>query len=226
MPETVISIGEQAFNGCINLKTINLPESIEKIGGAAFDGCSSLESIKLPTKIKIIYDCTFRNCSSLKEIKIPLTVENIYQQAFGQCSQLTDIVLNNNISFIDYSAFYKCPISNVYYIGTEDEWNKINIKYGNDPLKNATIHYNYVCTNTSVTKEGETTTISVAPANAPNGVSILVGLYKNGQFVDIATAVYDGNDITVKTTKDFDNIKVMMWQNLQNLSPVCRPEEL
>ena len=226
LPETVISVGEIAFSDCKSLKTINLPQSIEKIGGGAFDGCRSLETIKIPTKVSIIDYCTFRNCSSLKEIKIPLTVKKIGTQAFWQCSQLTDIVLNNNISIIASGAFYNCPISDVYYIGTKDEWDKITIENENDPLKNATIHYNYVCTNTSVTKEGETTKISVAPANAPIGTYILVGLYKNGRFIDVATAVYDGNDITVKTTKDFDNIKVMMWQNLQNLLPVCSPEEL
>lgn len=226
LPETVISIGENAFSGCKNLKTINLPQSIEKIGGGAFDGCGSLETIKIPTKVSIIDYCTFRNCSSLKEIKIPLTVEKIGTQAFWQCSQLTDVVLNNNISVIGSGAFDYCPISDVYYIGTEDEWNKITIENENDPLTKATIHYNYVCTNTSVTKEGDETIISVIPANAPKGVNILVGLYKNGQFADVAVAEYNGTEITVKTKTDFDEIKVMMWNDLKTLSPICSPEEL
>ena len=32
----------------------------------------------------------------------------------------------------------------VYYTGTEEEWNLINIDDGNDRLLNATIYFNYV----------------------------------------------------------------------------------
>lgn len=34
-------------------------------------------------------------------------------------------------------------LKDVYYTGTEEEWNNISIESGNDYLKNATIHYNY-----------------------------------------------------------------------------------
>ena len=43
-------------------------------------------------------------------------------------------------------AFSKCSsLEDVYYTGTEEEWNNINIShYGNGPLLYATIHFDYV----------------------------------------------------------------------------------
>lgn len=70
------------------------------------------------------------------------------------------------------------------------------------------------------------TTISVTTVNAETGTTVLVGLYKDGLFIDITTAVYNGESITVKTTKQFDNIKVMMWKDLKSLTPICQSENL
>ena len=39
IPNTVISIGNRAFRGCRNILSISIPESIESIGAFAFDGC-------------------------------------------------------------------------------------------------------------------------------------------------------------------------------------------
>lgn len=39
-------------------------------------------------------------------------------------------------------------------------------------------------------------------------------------------AVYNGENITVKTTKQFENIKVMMWKDLKSLIPICQSENL
>ena len=43
IPNTVISIGYQAFYNCINLETITLPDSVKEINSSSFKGCDSLE---------------------------------------------------------------------------------------------------------------------------------------------------------------------------------------
>ena len=35
----VTSIGEQAFNGCSNLKNVNIPNSVTRIESSAFESC-------------------------------------------------------------------------------------------------------------------------------------------------------------------------------------------
>ena len=50
----VIEIGERAFAGYENLKSITLPTGLKSIGASAFDGCNGLEALTLPsTLVKI-----------------------------------------------------------------------------------------------------------------------------------------------------------------------------
>jgi len=59
LPEDIAIIGERTFYGCTNLKEIVLPESIEKIGEKAFYECCKLESIAIPKNVKEIGDAAF-----------------------------------------------------------------------------------------------------------------------------------------------------------------------
>ena len=49
---------------------INISNSVISIGNGAFEGCSSLQSITIPNSVTSIGDLAFRGCSSLKEIRI------------------------------------------------------------------------------------------------------------------------------------------------------------
>ena len=45
IPDSVIAISEEAFNGCLDLETITIPVSVTYIGANAFNGCSSVRDI-------------------------------------------------------------------------------------------------------------------------------------------------------------------------------------
>ena len=51
IPNSVTSIGNQAFWGCKSLTSITIPSSVTSIGDMAFCCCSSLTSITIPTHI-------------------------------------------------------------------------------------------------------------------------------------------------------------------------------
>ena len=86
----------------------------------AFQSCSNLQRIKIPNGVTLIAEHAFWNCMSLKEIEIPNTVQNIGVWAFDGCTHLCD----------------------VYFTGSEDEWNSINVDDYNYCLLDANIHYN------------------------------------------------------------------------------------
>lgn len=63
--------------------------------------------------------CVYPSAKEETSLNMPTTVKKIYSGAFKKCVQLKD----------------------VYYNESETKWSKIEIYYGNDCLKNATIHF-------------------------------------------------------------------------------------
>lgn len=93
LPEQVKSIGECAFEKCINLKTINISNSVKNIGAYAFCECIVLEDIHLPETLTKIEDSTFALCRNLSAITIPQNVTHIGRWAFGNCSRLRHVII-------------------------------------------------------------------------------------------------------------------------------------
>ena len=128
IPEGITEVGSYAFSGRKQLANIVIPDSVTSIGSEAFDSCSSLESVIIPDSITSIGDSAFYYCFSLESVTIPDSVTSIGDSAFW-CSNLTE----------------------VYYNGSEAEWNSIYIGYANAPLWNATRYY---YSETEPTEEG------------------------------------------------------------------------
>jgi len=107
IPESVTSIGVQAFGNCVSLKSVTIPGSVKEIGEGIFMGCSSLTSVDLGEGVMQFPDAMFSGCKSLTSIDIPESVTIIEQATFAGCESLTSINLPNVIS-IRQSAFSGC----------------------------------------------------------------------------------------------------------------------
>ena len=106
---TVTSIGNHAFYGCSEIKSVKIPSSVKKIGRGAFSGCSGLTSLKIPMSVREIGDEAFKDCIGLTSVEIPTSVKKIGTSAFENCYNL-DIVIDNresNVS-VEENAFYGC----------------------------------------------------------------------------------------------------------------------
>lgn len=144
MPGSVTSIGEYAFSGCDGLTGITIGNGVTSIGERAFEGCTSLTGVTLGSNVTNIGNYAFYRCNSLTSIIIPRSVTSIGESTFSGCAGLTDITIPDSVTSIGYCAFEKCTsLTNVFYTGTKEEWEKINISGYNECLTNATIHYNY-----------------------------------------------------------------------------------
>lgn len=113
-----------AFDACYELKKVTFNGSVWTIPSLGFANCTSLESICLPKNLRVIEGSGFEGCYNLKSIVMPRTVKTIGQGAFSMCNQLTEI----------------------YYEGSEEDWDKIVISKENDTLTRlkdwGQIHFN------------------------------------------------------------------------------------
>ena len=79
----VTSIGNNAFNDCVNLTEITIPGSVTRIGYDAFYYCRNLRSITIPAGIETIGECAFTDCYSLTGIYVDPENANYSSDARG-----------------------------------------------------------------------------------------------------------------------------------------------
>lgn len=108
IPNSVTTIGDDAFENCDSLTSITIPNSVTTIGEYAFRSCDSLISITIPNSVTTIEEFAFGNCNSLKSITIPDSVTTIEGFVFYDCDSLTSITIPDSVISIGVDAFDDC----------------------------------------------------------------------------------------------------------------------
>ena len=128
-----------------SIKTIIVEDGVTSIGFYAFYYCSSLTNLTIPDSVTSIGDWAFYYCSSLTNLTIPDSVTSIGDAAFYNCISLTNLTIPESVTSIGDFAFYYCDaLSDVYYTGTQAQWELISVGDFNDPLLDATLHTDYI----------------------------------------------------------------------------------
>jgi hypothetical protein len=167
--EGLETISQNAFNACENLTVIDLPASIGEVGAGAFFQCGKLTSVTfapgskqvkmgdnlfgncyylmkvtLPKSVDRISEGMFINCQMLAGVEIPQGAESIDPSAFASCYRFTTVIIPNSVTSIGMSAFSACSLSDIYFTGTEAQWNSISKSAETiAAMSKATIHYEY-----------------------------------------------------------------------------------
>ena len=99
---------------------------------------------------------------------IPDSVVRMGSGAFFRCTGLNSVTIGNGLTSIGNSAFAYCnSLTDVYYTGTNAEWQAISIDYYNSELLNATIHYGESAPPKEPTPEEDTTAQPEGPTEPP-----------------------------------------------------------
>ena len=108
IPNSVTSIGDDAFSGCESLQSVTIPNSVTSIGYEAFSRCTSLQCVTIPNSVKSIGIGAFSGCESLQSVTIPNSVTSIGDGAFSRCESLQSITIPNSVTSIGDGAFRWC----------------------------------------------------------------------------------------------------------------------
>ena len=82
------------------------------------------------------------DCTSLTSVTIPDSITSIWGGAFHGCTSLASVAIPSSVTYIGPDTFYGCTsLTDVYYGGSEAQWEEITIEYDNDELLSAVIHY-------------------------------------------------------------------------------------
>ena len=163
LPLNLTVIDEEVFRKCTNLKNVIIPEGTTIIKQQAFDNCISIKTINLPNTINTIECNAFFNCTSLEKIVIPKGMNTISRTSFEMCRGLREVEIPHSITKIEWGAFWEdYAIESVYYHGTDEDWEKIDIEDFNKLLLKAEINYL-----SSDEPEPTNPTVPITPTPAP-----------------------------------------------------------
>jgi len=149
-----------------DIKSVIIEDSqcgVTSIGNWSFAYCTSLESVTIPDNVTNIGMCAFESCTSLAGVTIPNNFTTIDIGAFEKCTSLTEVTIPYYVTSISSRAFFGCDsLANIYYNGTEEEWNSIDVYDYNDSLTSATIHYRCCGENCTYSFDETTGTLTIS----------------------------------------------------------------
>jgi len=105
LPEQLEIIAEYVFRDCINLESINIPDSVHTLGVEAFNGTTSLRFASLSVE-EIPYGAFMK--SGIESLVIGDGTTRIGSSAFRNCENLTNVVMGKNVKEVGYEAFDNC----------------------------------------------------------------------------------------------------------------------
>ena len=136
----VTYLGGEAFYYCSSLKKVTIADTVTEIGMAAFMS-SGIAEITLPDSVVKMGDYMFDGCHSLKNVTLPGNIPRLGVAFFRDCDSLESIRIPVSVKLIDAVCFEGSSLKDVYYEGSQIQWNEIDMFCTDKELLNADIHF-------------------------------------------------------------------------------------
>ena len=145
--DSVEDIGEYAFYGCENMRSVEIPgntklnygsfaaceftlqqiilhEGVTEVPAYCFFDADPLTDLQLPSTLELIGEGAFSHCANLESITFPEGLRACDPQAFSNCTKLGQVNVNERCQFIGSNCFMSCTaltefdLKNVKYLGS------------------------------------------------------------------------------------------------------------
>jgi len=113
IPDSVTTIGRNAFSNCTKLSSIVIPESVTTIESGAFYNCRLLASISLPGNLISIGESAFQYCVGLTSVVVPDKITEIKDYIFSGCTRIVSVSIPDHVTRIGASAFSYCNMQTI-----------------------------------------------------------------------------------------------------------------
>jgi hypothetical protein len=106
-PSSLEVIEGWAFRGCDYLETLYIPDSVIEIGELAFEFCDNIKNVRLSNNLKVLSGQVFGGCNNLKELEVPASVKKIEGTALAWAYNLENLILCDGLEEINDDLKYK-----------------------------------------------------------------------------------------------------------------------
>ncbi len=125
IPDTVTTIGEEAFSGNETMTGVEIPDSITTISYNAFKNCTALTGVIVPDTVEKIGPGAFEGCTALTSVEIGEGVRSWGTGVFANCDSLAKISVDKDNEYLTYynGAVYNGNMTMLYQVlpGREGE---------------------------------------------------------------------------------------------------------
>lgn len=156
VPEGITRISLSAFEKCEEIVRILLPKSYSVVGeNFPFSTCNNLTSVMIdPENNKFMErdhmvltkdgkEFVFSPLGQEGDLVIPYGITKVWPNAVGKPERFASITIPDTVTRIEFWAFDTgLPLENVYYTGSQEDWEKIDFVNDKDALKKSEIHFN------------------------------------------------------------------------------------
>ena len=117
IPDDIVAIGGNAFNGAGDGGDLVIPNSVRSIGDYAFQSCHFSGTITLSDSLSTIGIFAFANSEFSGSLIMPNTVTSVGLRAFDHCLNLTgELKLSESLTEIQHTTFYGSGFTGVLVI--------------------------------------------------------------------------------------------------------------